>query len=319
MKISVIIPVYNSEKYLNKCIDSIINQSIGIDNIELIIVNDGSTDKSQNIIEKYINKYKNIKYIFQENSGQAVARNKGLKYAKGEYISFVDSDDWLDKDMYLNLYNKTKKKKYDIVTCDYMYIKGNKKEYGSFNFIPDNNKNFIIMNTGPCNMIISKKILDKNNFHFPEGIIYEDLAIIPSLGIDSNVFLVEKPYYNYLIRESSTMNLKKYDSKLEDIFKSLDNLYKIIKKKSVIEKYHAELEFLYIRRLMMSSSLRFIEFNDPNKCIDKISNEIKNRFPLWKNNKYYKKLPFRQKIVAILTYKKQKRILRLLFKINNRR
>ena len=319
MKISTIVPIYNSEKYLKKCIDSIINQSIGFENIQLILVDDGSTDRSKSIIDQYIKKYKNITYIYQKNSGQASARNKGLKVACGEFISFVDSDDYIEKNMYLELYDIAKQKKCDIVTCDYMYIYDMYKKYGSFNFTTNSNRNFIIMNTGPCNMIIRTKVLIDTQFEFPEGIIYEDLAVIPSLGIDSKIFHLEKPLYNYLIRKNSTMNLKKYNLKMEDIFESLDHLYAIFSRKNAQKKYKEELEFLYIRRLMMSASLRFIEFNDPNNCIGRISAEIKGRFPNWKYNKYYKKLPFKQRVVAMLTYKKNKKVLKLLFKLNNRR
>lgn len=319
MKFSAIIPVYNTSKYLKKCIDSIINQTIGFENIELILVNDGSTDDSEKIIKTYLKKYKNIKYIYKENGGQASARNKGFKEATGEYISFVDSDDWIDKEMYLELYKTAIKENYDIVTCDYTFIKETGNEYVSFNFTDDSNKNFIIMNTGPCNMIIKREYLEKRKFKFPEGIIYEDLACIPALGINSNIKHINKSFYNYLIRKNSTMNIQKYSNKIEDIFLSLENLFNIFKSRKVLDKYYEELEFLYIRRLMMSASLRFISYNDPNKCIKRISKEIIKKFPGWKKNKYYNKLPFKQKIVAILTYYKMSNILRLLYMLNNRR
>ena len=319
MKISTIIPVYNSERYLNKCIDSILNQSIGFKNIELILVDDGSSDNSKKIIADYQKQHKNIRYIYQKNSGQASARNKGLEFATGEFISFVDSDDWIDENMYLDLYGKAKELKCDIVTCDSMYIKENRNEYFSNNFAPDSNKNFIIMNTGPCNMIIKRDLIIEKKFKFPEGIIYEDLAIIPSLGIGSKIFLVEKPYYNYLIRANSTMNSQKYNTKLEDVFKSFDILYNNFLKQNAVEEYHEEIEFLYIRKLLMSASLRFIQFNDPNGCIAKISNTIKEKFPKWKNNSYYKKLPFKQRVVAILAYRKRNRILKILFNLNKKK
>ena len=319
MKISTIIPVYNTSKYLKKCIDSIINQSIGFDNIELILVNDGSTDDSEKIIKTYLKKYKNIKYIYQENSGQAVARNKGLKIASGEYVSFIDSDDYIDLNMYQSLYDIAIEKKLDIVTCDYTFIKENGNEYVSFDFTDDSNKNFIIMNTGPCNMIIKKEILDREKFKFPEGIIYEDLATIPALGIDSKIFHVNKSFYNYLIRKSSTMNKTAYSDKLEDVFISLNNLYDIFKHKKALKKYSSEIEFLYIRRLMMSASLRFISYGDPNNCIKRIRSVIDEKFPSWNKNKYFKKLPMKQKLVAILTYYKKRKILKLLNDLNGRR
>ena len=117
MKISVIIPVYNVEKYIVKCLDSLVNQTL--ENIEIIVVNDGSKDNSQTIIDKYVKKYpKKIKSYIKENGGQGSARNLGLEYAKGEYISFVDSDDWLDLNALEEMYNLAKKDNSDIVICD---------------------------------------------------------------------------------------------------------------------------------------------------------------------------------------------------------
>lgn len=319
MKISTIIPVYNTSKYLKKCIDSIINQSIGFNNIELILVNDGSTDDSEKIINKYLKKYENIKYIYQENSGQAVARNKGLELASGDYISFIDSDDYIDLNMYEELYSMVENNNLDIVTCDYTFIRSNKKEYISFDFTEDSNRNFVIMNTGPCNMIIKRELLIKERFEFPKGIIYEDLASIPSLGINSKIFHVKKSFYNYLVRDNSTMNKKNYSKKLEDVFKALNILYETFKNKKNLEKYYSEVEFLYIRRLMMSASLRFISHGDPNNCIKRIRKEIDEKFPNWNKNKYYKKLPLKQRLVAILTYHKKKSILKILNVLNSRR
>ena len=126
MLISVIVPVYNTGKYLKKCVDSILNQTIGFNNIELIIVNDGSSDDSDSIIKDIINKNSKIKYFSKENGGQGSARNLGLKHATGEYISFVDSDDWIDTRMYEDLYNIAIKENIDIITCNYtkVYDKG---------------------------------------------------------------------------------------------------------------------------------------------------------------------------------------------------
>lgn len=120
IKISVIVPVYNTELYLAKCIKSIMEQSFE-EEYELILINDGSMDHSENIIDKMISKYgtEKIIKINQQNSGQGKARNEGIKKAKGEFVLFVDSDDYIDKDMLKDLYNKAKEEKADIVVCDY--------------------------------------------------------------------------------------------------------------------------------------------------------------------------------------------------------
>lgn len=113
--VSVIVPVYNVESYLPKCIDSILEQTLS--NIEVILINDGSTDNSGNIIDDYAKRDQRIITIHKENGGQGSARNEGLKIAKGKYIGFVDADDWIDKDMYEKLTNVAVKENSDLVVC----------------------------------------------------------------------------------------------------------------------------------------------------------------------------------------------------------
>lgn len=114
--VSIIVPVYNVEQYLPKCIESIINQTLS--NIEIILVNDASTDSSGEIINEYAKKDKRITTIHKQNGGQGSARNEGLKIAKGKYVGFVDSDDWIDKDMYESLVSKAIKEDSNLVVCN---------------------------------------------------------------------------------------------------------------------------------------------------------------------------------------------------------
>ena len=118
-KLSVIVPVYNVEKYLSRCLTSLINQTL--DNIEIIIVNDGSTDKSDEIIREYKKANNNIIYVTKENGGLSSARNFGLIYATGEYIAFLDSDDYVDRNIYKKMYEKAKETNSDYVECDFIW------------------------------------------------------------------------------------------------------------------------------------------------------------------------------------------------------
>ena len=120
MKVSVIVPVYNVEEYIDKCLDSLVHQTLT--DLEIIVVNDGSPDNSEKIIKKYEKKYKNIKYLVKENGGLSDARNFGLKYAKGEYIAFLDSDDYVSEEMYQMMYIKAKSEDFDMVVCDINYL-----------------------------------------------------------------------------------------------------------------------------------------------------------------------------------------------------
>ena len=125
-KVSIIVPVYNVEKYIEKCLNSLVNQTL--EDIEIILVNDGSTDKSQTIIEQYQKKYPDvIKAYSTKNGGAAKARNYALEHVTGEYIGFVDSDDYISEEMYEKLYNQAKKENADIVCCNYYRVKMEKK------------------------------------------------------------------------------------------------------------------------------------------------------------------------------------------------
>ena len=116
MKVSVIVPVYNVEKYISKCLDSLVNQTLK--DIEIIVVNDGSPDNSQKIIDEYVKKYPDkVKSYIKENGGQGSARNYGIELSTGEYIGFVDSDDFVELDMFEKMYNKAKQDNSDIVIC----------------------------------------------------------------------------------------------------------------------------------------------------------------------------------------------------------
>ena len=116
-KVSVIVPVYNTSNYLEKCITSLLNQTL--QDIEIIMVNDGSLDNSREIIEEFQKKDNRILLFNKENGGQASARNLGLSKATGEYVAFLDSDDYISPVMYEQLYNKAKSMDYDIVLCNY--------------------------------------------------------------------------------------------------------------------------------------------------------------------------------------------------------
>ena len=176
-KVSIIVPVYNVEKYLSKCLDSLVNQTLK--DIEIIIVNDGSPDHSQDIIDKYAKRYsKKIRAFQKDNGGQASARNLGLTKATGEYILFVDSDDYIELDTCDELYNNAKKLNSDIVLFDYyiIYSKEHNKLKSVIEKVNDvdniNKKEFFLSTPSPVNKLFRREFLLNHNFRFPEGIIY---------------------------------------------------------------------------------------------------------------------------------------------------
>ncbi len=232
IKVSVIIPVYNVEEYIEKCLDSVVNQTLK--EIEIIVVNDGTKDNSMKKIEKYFSDSR-IKIINKQNGGLSSARNAGLEIAKGEYISFIDSDDFIEEKMLEELYNESENA--DIVFSNNLNYNmlDNKfsKEEREFFFDKMINKgSYICMYSSAVvwNKIYKRDFLEKNNLRFIEGIIHEDdIFTIKSHFLAEKVKYVKKFHYYYRInRKDSIMNNKVKNKHLENykvIYEQLKEFY----------------------------------------------------------------------------------------------
>lgn len=312
MKVSVIVPVYNVEDYLEKCLFSLVNQTLR--DIEIIVVNDGSTDNSQDIVDKYKKDNSNIKSYIQKNKGQAAARNFGLRYCTSDYVTYVDGDDYIELNMLESLYNEVIKDDYDIIISDIIKEEDG-KAYVFKNYwkVKDEvNKNFMTSHMGPVARLYKRKFLLDNKFRFLEGVIYEDLGSIPMLGMYTNkIGYVDSAYYHYVIRNGSSMKQIKYNKKMEDIFKVMDNL-----SNKISEEYNDELEYLYIEHLLYSASLRFISFNKKDMLL-KIKEIMHSRYSNYRNNIYYRNKSIKFKIICLLSYNGNYGIIRFLRRISD--
>ena len=314
MKVSIIVPVYNVEEYLDKCLNSLVNQTLK--DIEIIVVNDGTKDNSQDIIDRYVSKYpKLVKSYIKENGGLSSARNYGLKFASGEYIAFVDSDGYVELDMYEKMYNKAKKENLDIVVCDTINFYDDRMVYlkSNLNYSNDVIKNYIISPPMAPIRLYKRNIF--NNQEFEEGIYYEDLNFTPSLvNITKNIGFIDNTYYYYRQRNDSIMHQTKFNSKLLDVFKVLDNNYK-----KLYKEYPVEVEYLYITHLLRTASLRFLDYDKSRENLLKINSTMKEKFPNWRKNIYYKKSSKKLKLICILSYNKLYFLLKLVKKIGEKR
>lgn len=179
--ISVVIPIYNSEKYLKKCLDSILKQTYK--ELEIILVNDGSTDKSEIICKEYYGKYNNIKYIFQKNKGVSEARNRGIREAFGKYLAFIDSDDTIAENYFQVLYENMISKNLDLSIVSIENSLGNliEVENMEIDFTTNNNKKFLLLNRSfllyaPYAKLYRREIISNKNIEFPKTMSYgEDL------------------------------------------------------------------------------------------------------------------------------------------------
>lgn len=216
-KVSIIIPIYNVETYIKDCLTSLTNQTLR--EIEFICINDGSTDNSLAILEKFAENDKRFVIINQENKGQGAARNTGIELAKGEYIGFVDSDDWVDSDYFKKLYDTAKKYSSDIAVASVLKHKKKYRKYNVFykkikfsdklqdriKLCYDNKKNFF----NCWNKLCKASVIKNNNIKFPEGMIFEDvLFAIKILFYANRVVTVPNIKYHYIQNPNSTINSK---------------------------------------------------------------------------------------------------------------
>ena len=311
MKLSIIVPVYNVEKYLDKCLDSLVNQTL--DDIEIIVVNDGTPDNSQDIIDKYKEKYpKIIKAYKKKNGGLSSARNYGIKKASGRYLAFVDSDDYVDCNMFLKMYNCALEKDASIVVCDTVNVYDDGKETyikSNLHYSLDDIKNYIISPPMACVRIYKKELFEKVSFK--ENIFYEDLYLTPSLAaLTDKIAFVEEGLYYYYQRSGSIMKQLTFNERLLDIFDVLWHNYN-----NLYDKYKDEVEYLYITHLLRTASMRFLNYKDSSKYLMMINNIMKEKFPDWKNNVYFKKSSSKLKLICYLAYNKHYKILKILCRV----
>lgn len=284
-KVSVIVPVYNVDKYLDKCIVSLINQTL--DEIEIIIVNDGSTDSSKQIAMSYKEKYPNkIVYLEKQNGGLSDARNYGIPYATGEYIAFLDSDDYVELDMYEKMYNIAQKENSDMVECDFIweYPDKTKIDVGTIY----NGKKEMIVNARVVawNKLIKKSILDEAKIEYPKGLRYEDVEFFYKMvPFYNKVSFVKEPLVHYIQRSNSISNSQ--NERTKEIFTVLNNVIEYYKENSLYEEYKTELEYTYARLLLCSSLFRMVKISDKkvrNELLKQTWDNLNNKFPDWKKN-----------------------------------
>lgn len=284
-KVSVIVPIYNVEKYLEKCINSLLSQTL--EDIQIILVNDGSKDNSGNIAKEYEKNNKDrVIYVEKENGGLSDARNYGLKYATGDFIAFLDSDDYIEKNAYEEMYNKAIEENADYVECDFIWEFPNKirvdKQY------PYKNKKEMLsfVRVVAWNKLIKRQLITDNNLEFPKGLRYEDVEFTYKLIPFINKFAyVDKPFIHYVQREGSIANVQ--NERTAEIFTVLDNVIEFYKKNNIYEKYRDELEYNYARYLLCSSLKRMCKIKDKSireKLLTESWERLNSNFPNWKEN-----------------------------------
>ena len=262
--LTIIIAAYNVEKYIEKCLTSLVNQTYK--NLEILVVNDGSTDNTKKLIEKYEKEYENLKLLNKENGGLSSARNFGLKNTKTKYVTFVDGDDYLELSTYELIMKKIEEEKADLGIFNFKKVysqkiinsKLDKKIYNK-NFLKYLFSKSAEVDIVVWNKIFKTDIILKNQIYFENRAYFEDTGFIfRYLYFVKKVSLVELPLHNYIQRENSIT--KKFNP---IIINSCENTYKIIKefyrKNNKYEKYRNEIEDMYLRMKIytLNNSLKY--------------------------------------------------------------
>lgn len=286
--ISIIVPIYNAEKYLNKCIDSLISQTK--DELEFILINDGSTDNSEKIIKTYHDK--RIKYYKQKNQGIGKTRNFGIEKANGKYIMFLDSDDYLEKNATKLMFDKAFSTNSDLVICDYYKVKEDVKEEQNLTDFKtttlEKTPNLLYdINLSPWNKIYKSSLIKENNIRFVENLKYEDVPFVAeALDKAKKITKLNRCLNYYVIHNNSETTVR--DEKVFDILKILDLVRKYFQNKPYIKDI---LDKLTVRIITNYTIQQRVQQNQKigMSFIDEAFKYLEKEVPDYKNNKYYEK------------------------------
>ena len=262
MKYSVIVPIYNVEEYLERCIKSILRQTI--DDYEVLLVNDGSLDGSANVCKQYLNNDK-IRYFEKENGGLGDARNYGIDRANGEYLVFIDSDDYVEENLLECIDNAIEKYDSDVVIFDYMLVNmQDELLYVEKQFLDPNkvmniktNSELLLIGPSACNKVFKKRLFIENNIRFPIRVWYEDLRTTAKiLACADKIVYIDKGLYHYFVRPGSIMNNNNIERNLEiiDALKDLKQYFD----RYFPGMYSEELEFLAISNVLVNATGRVV-------------------------------------------------------------
>ena len=281
-KISVIVPIYNAEKYINRCIESLLNQEYT--NIQIILVNDGSTDNSGKIAKEYKEKYPEaIVYLEKENGGLSDARNYGLNYVTGDYIAFLDSDDYITKNLYKDL-AKYIEQDYDMIKYKVLKVNEegtvleenysprfkNKTGEEAFEILYKEDK----MTEVAWGYLYRKAFWQKNNFKYAKGLYHEDFGLTPLIMLRAKMVIsTDVEGYNYVLTANSMVrdNKEKAAIRANDLLKHYDNMIEQIKNYDISKKSKENIKIYYTNSIILAAG------NLVGEEQKKYIQEIKNR------------------------------------------
>lgn len=317
--VSVIVPVYNVEKYIDRCVQSIVNQTYP--SLQILLVNDGSTDQSVLLLENWAKKDKRIELLHKVNGGLSDARNYGMKQARGEYFAFIDSDDFIKSDMIETMLKVMLQENAQVGVCDmeYLYDDGTIKFASGGDFEQaelSQNPALIRMNNSACNKLFHRDLF--NSVEFPVGKWYEDLATIPMVLFNAKkVVKINEPYYVYYQRSGSIAHStsKKIFHIYEAIARVIDYIEQHCNNEQQKTQFIQEMMHAYILHGLDLTTLRIKDFDqkeEREEYLAKNMEQLNLYYPTWRKDSLLKQFSFKKKlIVALLKRNQWKAVLRI--------
>lgn len=292
-KISIIVPVYNVEQYLEKCLDSLVNQTMK--EIEIIVVNDASPDNSRMIMEQYKERYPEmIRCLYRDiSAGPGAARNTGIRCAKGEYLLFIDGDDYADITMCEKLYKVAMETDSEIVSCEYKEgQEGKFREVDQFSTqvmgILDYEKRRLLMSVhsvGPVAKIIKTSLIVDNELLFPEFMKYEDLATIPLWWVYANRYEEVKEAMYYYIRHENSVTKTKNSAGYYEVFKAAIHIYNRFVERGLQQEYQECMDNILLRAFIDEIKFLIENVDEPDVSeLKLLREEVQKRIPNYENN-----------------------------------
>ncbi|MBR3386082.1 glycosyltransferase family 2 protein [Candidatus Saccharibacteria bacterium] len=308
MDVSVIVPIYNSQKYLARSLNSIVRAcEIFGKKCELLLIDNNSTDDSLAVMKKYQKKHPGLIRVLECNTpGAGAARNMGTKEAKGTFMWFVDADDEITGGSLRQLVAEAKKTDADLVTLGLtkVFPDGHRQYIPAIHADdPEFKSKFIRNELGPVQVLIRRLWYISHNFEFMEGCIHEDMDLMPALILYTDkIASIDQSFYVYYQNKNSTLHPTKWDNKYFDIFPVLRNLMGRFEAAGATTKYHSELEWFFIWNLLMDSAEYFREFPEGRAGLKRTRVMLHEYFPHWWQNKYLKRVNLKTKLKIYRNY-----------------
>ena len=325
MKLSIVVPVYNTQEYLPKCLDSMLGTDV--DGVEVIAVNDGSTDQSAEILERYSRLYpERLRVVETPNGGLGHARNTGIRQAKGDYVLFVDSDDWLAPHAVPEILSFLDSS-FDIAVFDFAHVDDTGRVLAEFrgcdqdeSFRLDEYPEFLFAPHNAVNKIWKKTLFTENEISFPDRIWFEDLATVPKLYLFAErIQPIRKTWYCYYQRQGSIMLNASKAARNAEMIEAVNSVISCYRGQGAFEQYRQQLEYKFYYEEYLASVTRVnqIDAHSPVQAV--LRDDYLQRFPAYRDNPYVRAASYRLRMLDGLIREGRWNAVSTLIRLNKKR